>query len=327
MTIRKLRRELEPALLNRPGVTGVSNIGDTLRIYVEGTDRDFPTKIEGYNVEVFTTGKIKALNQSTQYHQPQAFSGVPWTVPGLALDPLRTQKYMPVPGGVSIGHPSITAGSHGVSLKFLRIPYGLSNNHVLAAGSTFEFPKASLGDVIIQPGSYDGGTLEDAVGTLYWYMPMSTSASNLIDAALWQPYTPEMMSDEILDIGVPQGVAKAKIGDMVQKSGRTSGLTMGEVIDIDATIRVGYGSFEADFHNQIITDVIGDPGDSGSAVLDTTGPNLVGLLFAGSDYVTVHNHIGNVLDAIGTTIPPGAVAGPLPIPFLVSYATLFLSLI
>ena len=327
MTIHTLRKKLEPTLLKRPGITGVGNVGNTLRIYVEGTDRDFPTKIDGHPVEVFTTGKIKALNQATQFYQPQAFSGVPWTVPGLALDPLRTQKYMPVPGGVSIGHPSITAGTNGVSLKFLRIPFGLSNNHVLAAGSTIEFPKASLGDVIIQPGSYDGGTLEDAVGTLYWYMPIDTVGSNLIDAALWQPYAPEVLADDILDIGVPKGIGTVKVGDMVQKSGRTSGLTMGEVIDIDATIRVGYGSFEADFHNQIITDVIGDPGDSGSAVLDTTGPNLVGLLFAGSNYVTVHNHIGNVLDAIGTTIQPGAVAGPLPITFLLSYATLFLSLI
>ena len=327
MTIHALRKKLEPALLKRTGITGVGNVGDTLRIYVEGTDRDFPTKIEGHPVEVFTTGKIKALNLMPTYHQPIAFSGTPWTVPRLALDPLRTQKYMPVPGGVSIGHEKITAGTHGVSLKFLGIPFGLSNNHVLAAGSTIDFPKASLGDPIIQPGSYDGGTLDDAVGTLYWYMPMSTSVSNLMDAALWQPYAPEVMDDEILDIGVPKGIGTVKVGDMVQKSGRTSGLTMGEVVDVDATIRVGYGSFEADFHNQIITDVIGDPGDSGSAVLDTTGPNLVGLLFAGSDYVTVHNHIGNILDAIGTTIPPGAVAGPLPIPFLVSYAALFLTLI
>ena len=140
MNIRKLRRELEPQLLRRPGITGVGNVGDTLRIYVEGTDRDFPTQIDGHPVEVFTTGKIKALNQTSQYHHPQDLTGAPWTIPNEALDPLRTQKYMPVPGGVSIGHEKITAGTHGVSLKFLGIPFGLSNNHVLAAGSTFEFP-------------------------------------------------------------------------------------------------------------------------------------------------------------------------------------------
>jgi len=325
LNILQLRSELEPSLLRRPGITGMGNIGNTLRIYVEGTDNDFPSKIDNFPVEVFKTGKIKALNQLSYYAQPDAVTGSPWIVPKSSIDPLRTSKYRPIPGGVSIGHPTITAGTHGTSLRFLGIPYGLSNNHVLAAGSTLQFPKASIGDPIYQPGPYDGGTANDTVGTLSWYQPIDTAKSNLIDAALWEPSSPDLMSDEILDIGIPKGLGSVQVGDIIQKSGRTSGYTSAEVIDINATVSVGYGAFEADFHNQIITDVVGDPGDSGSALLDMVGPNLVGLLFAGSEYVTIHNHIGNVLDAMGTTIPSTQLGVPIPIPFLVALDILFMS--
>jgi len=324
LSIRTLRRELEPKLLRRPGITGIGNVGNTLRIYVEGTDDDFPAKIDNFPVEIFKTGKIKALNQLSYYAQPEEVTGSPWIVPQSSIDPLRTSKYRPIPGGVSIGHPSITAGTHGVSLRFMGISGGLSNNHVLAAGSTLQFPKANIGDPIYQPGPYDGGTSADTVGTLRWYQPIDTEKSNLIDAALWEPSSPDLMSDEILDIGIPKGVSTVQVGDVIQKSGRTSGYTSAEVIDINATVSVGYGSFEADFYNQIITDVVGDPGDSGSAVLDMN-PNLVGLLFAGSEYVTIHNHIRNVLGAIGPVPPslPGEEA-PLAFPLMLSNALLLL---
>ncbi|GAG72333.1 unnamed protein product [marine sediment metagenome] len=133
------------------------------------------------------------------------------------------------------------------------------------------------------------------------------------------------MNDEILDIGVPRGLGSVQVGDVIQKSGRTSGYTSAEVIDINATVSVGYGSFEADFHNQIITDVVGDPGDSGSAVLDMN-PNLVGLLFAGSEYVTIHNHIRNVLGAIGPVPPSPGEEAPLAVPLMLSNALLLLGL-
>jgi len=322
VNILQLRSELEPSLLRRPGITGMGNVGNTLRIYVEGTDNDFPSKINGFPVEIFKTGPINALSLLvSQYQEPEPISGIPWTVPKISVDPLRTGKYRPVPGGASIGHPSITAGTHGVSLRFLGIPRGLSNNHVLAAGSTLQFPRANIGDPIYQPGPYDGGTLEDAVGSLSWYMPMDTGGLNLIDAALWEPYSPDLLSDEILDIGVPKGRSTVKVGDVVQKSGRTSGLRSAEVIDVNATVNVNYGEFSADFHNQIITDVMGEPGDSGSAVLDMVGPNLVGLLFAGSNYVTIHNHIGNVLNAIGPSVPPIQFDGtPISLPLIGGYA-------
>jgi len=327
VNVLQLRREIEPELLRTPGITGVSNIGNTIRIYVDGSP-ELPTRINNFPVEVFKTGPINALSLISQYQAPQVLSGAPWIVPEVSVDPLRTGRYRPVPGGASIGHPSITAGTHGVSLRFLGIPRGLSNNHVLAAGSTLQFPRANIGDPAYQPGPYDGGTLSDAVGTLSWYKPIDTGGPNLVDAATWVPYSPDLMSDEILEIGDPKALGTVKVGDIVQKSGRTSGLLTAEVIDVNATVNVNYGDFSADFHNQIITDLIGEPGDSGSALLDMGGPNLVGLLFAGSKYVTIHNHIGNVLSAMGATPPPDQeVSGSVTVSLLLSNALLLLGLI
>ena len=319
MSIIGLRKAIEPSLLRQPGVTGVGNVGNVLRIYVEGTDTNIPSEINGFPVEVFKTGPIVALvheidySTTDHYHMPYdedvSLMGTPWIVPQKSVEALRTSVVRPVPGGVSIGHPTITAGTHGVSLRFLGINAGLSNNHVLAAGSTFQTPRANIGDPIYQPGPHDGGKEVDQVGTLAWYNPIDLQGSNLIDAALWEPTTPDLMSEEVLDIGVPSGIGTVSVGEVVQKSGRTTGYKSAEVIDVNATISVNYGDFKADFHNQIITDIMGGPGDSGSALFDMAGPNLVGLLFAGSNYVTVHNHIGNVLNAIGPIVNGGGAGG------------------
>lgn len=294
MSVRQLRESLEPEALRTPGVTGIGNLEDRIRLYVEGTPDIFPKHIDGVRVEVVKTGKLK----------PLALMNVPWFVPQKTVQPLRTTRHRPVPGGVSIGHPSITAGTLGVTLNVMGGLHGLSNNHVLAAASSTLHPRASIGDHIYQPGVYDGGTEQDTVGHLAWYMPFNEGGQNVIDAALVAPASEDLFTEEILDIGVMTGVAQTRVGDTVQKSGRTTGLTVSEVLDVNATIKVDYGAFELTFVNQIITNYMADGGDSGSALLNMD-LNLVGLLYAGSPYVTVHNHIANVLSAI-RGVGPGA---------------------
>ena len=294
----KLRKKLESQLLKSPGVTGVGNLEDRLRLYVEGTPDIFPTHIEGIRVEVVKTGKIKALS----------LMNVPWFLPQRAMSLNRTLRYRPAPGGCSIGHPKITAGTLGTALTIRGTKYGLSNNHVLAAASTDMNPRATIGDPIYQPGVYDGGIASDTIGTLAWYQPLYEQGMNLVDAALLLPADPSLLSEDILDIGPYTGLVTAKLEETVQKSGRTTAVTQARILDVDATVKVSYGAFEITFTNQIITDYMADGGDSGSALLNMD-KKLVGLLFAGSNYVTVHNHIGNVISAIGgVPAPPGAGA-------------------
>ena len=84
---------------------------------------------------------------------------------------------------------------------------------------------------------------------------------------------------------------------LIQKSGRTTGHTVGKIKDISATVKVNYDDKVALFRNQILTTNISQGGDSGSLVLDMKA-KAVGLLFAGSEVVTIVNPISEVLRAL-----------------------------
>jgi hypothetical protein len=170
----------------------------------------------------------------------------------------------------------------------------LSNNHVLANVNA-----ARVGDPILQPGRYDGGMYpRDMIARLEKFVPLSSSTYNLVDAAVAKPIDPRYVIASIPRIGIPRGVAQARIGSRVYKVGRTTQYTTGRVIATNVSVRVGYGRITLLFRNQIVTTRIGAPGDSGSLLVDH-GMRAVGLLFAGSPKVTIHNHITNVLMSLG----------------------------
>ena len=87
--------------------------------------------------------------------------------------------------------------------------------------------------------------------------------------------------------------AEVSVGDTVQKSGRTTGVTVDEVLGVDAAANVSYDGGVAKFVDQIICGPMSAGGDSGSVVYDGAG-NAIGLLFAGSDTVTIVNRIQDV---------------------------------
>jgi hypothetical protein len=246
-----------------------------------------------------------------------------------------TGKYRPAPGGVSIGHYKITAGTLGSLVRSVATNQVLilSNNHVLANSND-----ALLGDPILQPGPVDGGKLKsDEIGTLLRYIPIdfgeepgvcswaeiyamlgnfiarvigsrhrvnsyqyNPQAVNYVDAAVATPYNPSDIKPEILDIGVVSGTAEAFLGMSVQKTGRTTEHTTGKVTLIGATIQVQYGNKKATFDDQILTGAMSKGGDSGSLLVADT--KAVGLLFAGSNVVTIYNPIQAVVDALGIVI-------------------------
>jgi len=90
---------------------------------------------------------------------------------------------------------------------------------------------------------------------------------------------------------------------MVWKSGRTTGVTKGKVVDVDCTSRVEYDRGECIFRNQILIESpnFSAGGDSGSAILNRER-EVVGLLFAGSTLYTLANHIHAVTEALGVRI-------------------------
>jgi hypothetical protein len=105
------------------------------------------------------------------------------------------------------------------------------------------------------------------------------------------------LSADILNIGVPKGILEAALGMQVQKSGRTTGYTLGEIEQIDVSSKVDYGGKDAIFTGQLLAGGMSAGGDSGSAVLDMNG-SVIGLLFAGSANATLINPIQEVLAAL-----------------------------
>jgi hypothetical protein len=92
---------------------------------------------------------------------------------------------------------------------------------------------------------------------------------------------------------------------IVGKTGRTTGLTQGRIVDIAATIRVNYGSAGvAVFCDQLAIKstsaaAFSAGGDSGSLIWQwATGLPPVGLLFAGGGGYTFANKIQRVLPAL-----------------------------
>lgn len=205
----------------------------------------------------------------------------------------NTGRYRPALGGVSIGHYQITAGTFGCLVKEKKTGkiFILSNNHVLANSN-----QAKKNDPILQPGPYDGGKKsKDILAYLEkWVEIKFGKQSNLIDGALARVKSVKLVKPEIILIGLPQGIRKAKLNLAIQKSGRTTGYTTGKIKDISATVKINYAQKVALFRNQILTTNISQGGDSGSLVLDLK-KRAVGLLFAGSKVVTVLNPISEVL--------------------------------
>jgi len=287
-----------------------------------------PRELGGVPTDVMETGRIRAL---------QAPTG----------------RFRPAPGGVSIGHRDITAGTLGCWVHRDGQWMILSNNHVLANSNA-----AEIGDPILQPGPYDGGrnpddqiaVLEDfvrihfpgdpdggsngggngggnggnggsggcgiasaIVSVLNGIAEMIGSGTrvksysirqvdNLVDAAIARPLREEDVLPNILNIGDIAGTASAQLGTPVKKSGRTTGFTQGEIIQVDVTVDVEYGTnLVARFTDQLMGGAMSQGGDSGSAVLDDQN-RLVGLLFAGSDQTTIFNRIEHVFDALSLSL-------------------------
>jgi hypothetical protein len=242
-------------------------------------------------------------------------------------------RWRPAPGGVSIGHINITAGTLGCLVTRGDQLFILSNNHVLANSNA-----AQRGDPIIQPGRYDGGTAADQIATLEDFVPINFGTSpatcpmatgvegllnwlakllgsshrvvsfqevperNRVDAAIARPLSNDLVERRILEIGVPKGTREATLGTQVKKSGRTTGFTTGRITQIHVTSQVSYGEGRnAVFEDQLMAGAMSQGGDSGSAVLDEDD-YIIGLLFAGSDATTIINPIQFVLEALNVGI-------------------------
>ena len=223
-------------------------------------------------------------------------------------------RIRPAPGGVSVAHFRVTAGTIGCLSIGRSAPRNsrlmiLSNNHVLANSNN-----AAFGDCICQPGPLDGGRCPaDQIAILERFVPINFAGGvNYVDCATGWCWTDRVRKELVyLSGGQPQffRIGSAPIAPQmnmaVGKSGRTTQLTRGTIIDISATVRVNYGGGRvALFSDQISIRGAGgalfsDGGDSGSSIWTWDNSRRpVGLLFAGGGGITFANKMSRVIAAL-----------------------------
>ena len=283
-----------------------------------------PANLEGVPVEVQVTGLFFAIPGRAAAKKPPPLPGV---------DP--TSRFDdPVPIGVSVGNEySCSAGTIGCRVTNGQDFFALSNVHVFDPWHYGVSPGAvEFAERIVQPGRIDDpvddcwgdATEENLLGMVRACEPIDfNGGDNLIDAAIAvippppdDPYTgdPWYVPERGLGTGTPEGgygipnsaTVDAFVGQAVQKYGRSTGLTKGQVTGVNAIMVVGYTDGTATFVGQILIEgrKFLKPGDSGSLVVTDPGKNPVGLLFAGNTRgsLGIANPIDLVLIALQVAI-------------------------
>jgi len=240
----------------------------------------------------------------------------------MSLD--RTRRFETLAGGISIGSEEITAGT--LTGRFIDLTDGreviVSNRHVLEG-----VPGKTL---VLQPGKYDGGKpSEDAVGKVkrlakfdsdkplpWWKKIICFLFGWILDEWCYPEKTPNRLDagvatfeptdlKRVLKGGVYMddgSIIKVKytvdgdeiVGAKVWKSGRTTGVTIGTVVDDKAPVQVWYGNVWRVFEDVVLVKGLARGGDSGSPVFlmlnqqPSEDDALCGILFAGSSEYWVH---------------------------------------
>ena len=223
---------------------------------------------------------------------------------------------IPIQPGLSVGHHNVSAGTLGAMVfdRETGKPGILSNWHVLVGSSA-----AKPGDPILQPGRADGGTnVQNVVATL-----TRSILDENGDAAVALLNGTRRFVAEQFGSGVSLASARTvRRDDIVEKSGRTSGVTRGRVDGvgryfIDYSVgRVGVDGFK------IVTikkgnpdnEEISSPGDSGSVWYSPVSKEALGLHFAGeTDFEPGEEHalachMPRVLTALNASLAAPEIA-------------------
>ncbi|HEU65670.1 MAG TPA: hypothetical protein ENN57_03270, partial [Chloroflexi bacterium] len=157
-SLAEARKDLEQQLISVPGFVGIAHSQERgeITVFVENEQAKgiAPQRFEGHPVQVEVTGRIQAL--ATQVAEPSIVVS-------------RLGEVRPLVGGISL---SADCGGHGWAGTLGMVTYDgkmLSNAHVIAMDLAANF--LTPGAPVIQPGSYDGGTSGNQIGTLEKYIP------------------------------------------------------------------------------------------------------------------------------------------------------------
>ena len=305
-------------LMKIPTVVG-TGVGEK---YVDGVSTGKPAVIVFVEKKYTETGLLRKYSAKDMV--PQTLDCIPTDiieVGKIVKQASLRSKVRPLVPGYSVGHGDITAGTiGGFFLDQDGDLVALSNNHVLANENA-----ARLGDPMYQPGPIDTSARmnfrdwPDPVNNLPYFGTLKKFAKinkrgNSQDSAIAKIHK-KFIDMGLVDATYPiigrkaAGFDTAKVGDQVQKCGRTSGYTTGKVIALHGNFTVGYDFGAAEFVDCVVTTNMSQGGDSGSVIYDLD-MNAVALLFAGSSKVTIANPIEAVRSYYGLSIWDGGNTDP-----------------
>lgn len=226
----------------------------------------FPESIDGVPVDV-----IEAVYAAKDYSV------------GVESISDRRSRFQVLQPGISVAHYSVTAGTLGLLVNDSESgkPAILSNWHVLCGSNN-----ARIGDPILQPGSKDGGrTSNDTIAYLErWMLDKNGDAAIALLNSI-REWRSEQLGTNVTLTGlrIPQK------GDILVKSGRSTGVTYGRV-DGKGRYKIEYAIGEVEIDGfRLVPRKQGNPdneeissgGDSGSCWYDPSTNEGVGLHFAG----------------------------------------------
>lgn len=250
---------------------------------------DVPSNNSSYNSmnnkNYFDNSNYFNRNYNNSYSNRNSYNGV-----------------LPQGGEKCICHNSNGFGTIGCLVKDDTNIYLLSNNHV-------------LNNMGLTPSNYSIFNADNSntpIASLSRYADIRFASSrsdyltsNRIDAAIAKigkiSDLRNYAQSGILGINKINGTSHAKIGSTVQKIGAASGASTGKVILSNAAIKVKYNNKTAIFTGQTVTTTMAKHGDSGSLGLNANS-SAFGLLFAGSNKISIYNPIDDVLNKLGVTI-------------------------
>lgn len=285
---------------------------------VTAADPGTPT-LTVYVAEPTSPDRMRSVVVDSLGVQAAAVDEVPLTVVVTGIIDAQPHRFRirPAPGGVSVAHFAVTAGTIGCLAtgrsgdRRQRLLL-LSNNHVIANTNN-----ARYGDCIAQQGPFDGGKCPaDRIAILERFVPIDFSgAPNFVDCATGWCW-PNLVRRELVFLSGGQlkffrigsvPIAPA-LGMAVGKTGRTTQLTNGRITGVGVTINVNYGGGRvANFRDQIAIRAgsgnFSAGGDSGSSIWTfDSARRPVGLLFAGGGGTTFANRMDRVLAALDITL-------------------------
>lgn len=268
------------------------------RKYVTGVDVGYkwvgkdPTKELCIRVHVKEKIPVSALESSEVF--PSEIDGVPLDViegdyqaKEVTQQTAPTDRLPVLMGGITVGHPDSTAGTLGCFVidEVNETPAILSNWHVLV-GAT-----GRTGDGILQPGPADDGMPQlDVVANLSRSILDKDGDAAIAHLNGMRPWLPLMYGS----FAHLNGVRDSVLGEVLAKSGRTTGQTHGRV-DGEGTYFISYEVRPGQHERvgvqgfKLVSVIPGNPnddelssgGDSGSAWYNPSSGEAVGLHFAG----------------------------------------------